>query len=130
MVTTPRGLADNVPSVSVSGPARFSLTRSGGAIIHGRLDIWADIGKPAQKRVDVLFFEDSLDDIETFSRSLPKGVYGCVMKVFVVEDLNGTFEWTHSVGDQSMLTAKGDVNQSTATDESQKFRDEYLLIVR
>ena len=63
------------PVVHTDPTAQFVFERRGGAIIHARLSIWDDPGGPNQKRVDVLFFEDSLDAKETFTRTLPAGIY-------------------------------------------------------
>lgn len=129
MATSVQTATNGTRIVSATTPVKFSLSRRGGAIIHGRLDIWADADTADPRRVDVLFFEDSLDLDETFGRQLDPGVYGCILKVFVVEDLNGTFDWTHAVHEQPMLTAQGDVNQGPEPGEAQKFRDEYVLRV-
>lgn len=126
-----RSLAtQTIPTIDSGSPATFTLTRKGGAIIHGRLDIWSDVGGASEQREHVLFFEDSLDLHESFTRKLKAGLYGCVLKVFVVEDLNGTFDWTHLVDAQPVFTAKGDVNASAATGESQRFRSEFVLRVQ
>jgi hypothetical protein len=120
---------DEVLSVDSASPVKFVFTRSGGAIMHARLDVWSGAGSDAAKRVLVLFFEDSLDQTESFTRELASGVYSCIFKVFVVEDLNGQYDWTHLVGDTPVVTAAGDVNTGPATGESQGFRDEYVLDV-
>jgi hypothetical protein len=130
MATSIQGAGNGIRTVNSTSPVKFTLQRKGGAIIHGRLDIWSGVGTPQQRREEVLFFEDSLDLDETFSRKLSPGVYGCIFKVFVVEDLNGTFDWVHLIHEQPMLAAQGDVNTVAATGESQRFRDEYVLRVQ
>jgi hypothetical protein len=119
----------NIPTIDSGRKPSFTLTRKGGSVIHGRLDIWSGVGSPDEQREKVLFFEDSLDPSETFTRELTPGVYGCILKVFVVEDLNGTFDWTHLVDSQPVFTAKGNVDATSATGESQRFRSEFVLRV-
>jgi len=118
------------PNVISSGPkVRFVFTRTGGAIVHARLSIWQDPGEPTQKRNDALFFEDSLDESETITRTLPAGVYACVLLVFIREDLNGTYRYEHLVNDEDSGRDEGDVNESSQPGEGRANRHEYGLVV-
>jgi hypothetical protein len=118
------------PQVITTTPTtQYVFERHGGAIIHARLSIWADPGGPGQKRAEVLFFEDSLDDIETFTRSLPAGVYACVLLVFIREDLNGVYAYEHRVGGEVAATDSGDVNVSAKPGEGRANRHEYGLVL-
>jgi len=120
-----------LPPVIVNAPptTQYVFERSGGAIVHARLSIWSDPGLPTQRRAEVLFFEDSLDDIETFTRSLPKGTYACVLLVFIREDLNGVYAYKHRVGDQLVAEDSGDVNVSAQPGEGRANRHEYGLVL-
>jgi hypothetical protein len=115
--------------VTTSPTAQYVFERQGGAIVQARLSIWSDPGLASQKRVEVLFFEDSLDDIETFTRTLPKGVYTCVLLVFIREDLNGAYAYKHRVGGKLVADGQGDVNDSLQPGEGSAFRHEYGLVL-
>lgn len=117
------------PIVHAGSTCQFIFERRGGAIIHARLSIWEDPGGPGQKRVEVLFFEDSLDAIETFTRTLPKGLYECILLVFIREDLNGTYTYRHRVGDEVVGNDDGDVNVSANPGEGRANRHRYVLAV-
>ena len=117
------------PVVHTDPTAQFVFERRGGAIIHARLSIWDDPGGPNQKRVDVLFFEDSLDAKETFTRTLPAGIYDCVLLVFIREDHNGTYDYLHLAAGDEVGRDGGDVNTSGAPGEGRANRHEYVLVV-
>jgi hypothetical protein len=116
-------------TITAPSKAQYIFTRDGGAISHARLSIWEDPGLPTQKRVEVLFFEDSLDDIETFTRTLPPGVYSCVLLVFVREDLNGVFSYEHRIGNKLVAQESGDVNVSSQNGEGLVNRHEFGLVL-
>lgn len=107
----------------------YVLRRGGGAVVHARLSIWQDVNTPAQKRVDVLFFEDALDGVETFSRDLDAGNYFCVLQVFIREDLNGVYDYEFSTAGQSVGVGEGDVNTGPTPGEGALFRHEFIVAV-
>lgn len=117
------------PVVLTSSPIQFVFKRSGGAVIHARLSVWSDVGTPNEKRVLVLFFEDALDGLETFSRELPPANYSCVLSVFVREDLRGDYDYVHSSGGQDVAADSGDVNVNSKPGEGLANRHEYFLSV-
>lgn len=117
------------PVVLTTSPARFIFKRSGGAVVHARLAVWSGVGTPDEKRVLILFFEDSMDDQETFTRSLPKGTYSCVLHVFVREDLHGVYAYEHLVGATSVAADAGNVNTGPAPGEALANKHEYVLSI-
>jgi hypothetical protein len=117
------------PIVIAKSPLQFVFNRSGGAVVHARLSIWSGVGQPEEKRVLVLFFEDSLDDHETFSRSLPLGLYSCVLHVFVREDLHGLYWYEHSVQDVRVATDSGNVNMEPNAGGGLANKHEFVLSV-
>jgi hypothetical protein len=117
------------PVVLATAPVRFIFERSGGAVVHARLAVWSGVGTPEEKRVLVLFFEDSMDDQETFTRSLPQGIYSCVLHVFVREDLHGVYAYKHLVGDTPVADDSGDVNTGPTPGEGLANKHEYVLSI-
>jgi hypothetical protein len=118
-----------MPTITAPSTTQYVFERHGGAIIHARLSIWEDPGLPTQKRVAVLFFEDSLDEVETFTRNLSPGVYSCVLLVFVREDLNGVYSYKHRIGGKLVAKGDGDVNQSAQSGEGLANRHEFGLVL-
>jgi hypothetical protein len=120
------------PPVAIStSPVKLQFRRSGGAVVHARLSVWSGVGTPSEKRVLVLFFEDSLDDDETFTRALDAGIYSCVLQVFVREDLQGVFSYDHRAGGGLMASNSGNVSGTGAPGLSaQAFRHDYVLSVQ
>lgn len=117
------------PVALASSPVQFVFRRSGAAVIHARLSVWSGVGTPDERREFVLFFEDALDDLETFTRALPTGNYSCVMHVFIREDLRGDYEYAHRTGGQLMAGDAGDVNTAPAPAQGQVNRHDYVLSV-
>lgn len=117
------------PVITSGRPVQFAFSRSGGAVVWARVDVWSGVGTPAQKREAVLFFEDSLKDREILSRNLAAGTYSCVFKVFVREDLNGTFKYSHTVGDTPVFQDEGDVNTGPQQGEGMAAKDQFVLVV-
>jgi len=117
------------PVVLATSPARFTFKRSGGAVVHARLSVWSGVGTPEERRALVLFFEDSMDDQETFTRSLPQGIYSCVLHVFVREDLHGVYAYEHLVDDTSVAADAGNVNTGPTPGEALANKHEYVLSI-
>ena len=117
------------PVVLTSSPVQFVFRRSGGAVIHARLSIWSGVGTPREKRVLVLFFEDALDDLETFSRALPSGGYSAVLHVFVREDLHGLYDYEFAVAGQVVAKDNGDVNTGPQPGEGLANKHEFILSI-
>jgi hypothetical protein len=117
------------PVVLASSPVQFVFKRKGGAVVHARLSVWSGAGTPSEKRVLVLFFEDSLDAVETFTRELDSGTYSCVLHVFVREDLHGKFDYLHSVGTEPVAADSGNVQTGNADGEGLVNRHDYVLSI-
>ena len=115
--------------LATTAPVRFVFERSGGAVVHARLAVWSGVGTPEEKRVLVLFFEDSMDDRETFTRSLPQGIYSCVLHVFVREDLHGVYAYKYFVEDTLVADEAGDVNTGPTPGEGLANKHEYVLSI-
>lgn len=97
------------PVVLATSPVQFVFKRGGGAVVHARLSVWTGVDTPDEKRVLVLFFEDSLDDLETFTRQLDLGIYTCVLQVFVRDDLNGRYDYEQRTSNQLVALDEGNV---------------------
>jgi len=117
------------PVVLASSPVRLMFRRSGGAVVHARLSVWSGVGTPDEARVLVLFFEDSMDELETFTRALPHGIYTCVLQVFVREDLHGRYAYEHVVADNPVAASAGDVNTGPTPGEGLMNKHEYVLSI-
>lgn len=121
--------SDTPPVAIAASPVQFVFDRSGGAVIHARLSIWSGVDTPNEKRVLVLFFEDALDDHETFTRALPVGRYSCVLHAFIREDLRGDYVYEHRAGGRLMAADRGQVNVSPAPGDGRVSRHDYVLAV-
>jgi len=117
------------PVVLATSPLQFVFKRGGGAIVHARLSVWSGVGTADEKRELVLFFEDSLDEVETFTRQLPDGGYTCVLQVFIREDLHGVYDYTHLVAGTPVAADSGDVNTGATPGEGRANRHEYVLSI-
>lgn len=117
------------PVVLTTSPVQFVFQRRGGAVVHARLSVWSGVGTPGEKRVLVLFFEDSMDDRESFTRALPLGIYSCVLHVFVREDLHGVYGYEHLVAGTPVAVDSGDVNTGPTPGEGLANKHEYVLSV-
>ena len=117
------------PVVFADSPVQFVFQRRGGAVVHARLSVWSGVGTADEKRELVLFFEDSLDDTETFTRKLAANTYTCVLQVFIREDLHGQYEYTHRVGGKPVAADSGNVDTGAGPGEGRANRHEYVLAV-
>lgn len=115
--------------VLTNSPVQFVFRRSGGAIIHARLSVWSDVGRPNERRVLVLFFEDALDDSESFSRPLPSGNYSCVLHVFVREDLHGLYDYDFKVAKKLVASDNGNVDTGKSPGEGLVNKHNFVLAI-
>ena len=118
------------PIINARSPVQFILERSGGAAIWANVSVWSGVGTPNEKRIDVITFNDNLDNIETISRNLPPGNYSCVFKVVITKDLNGTFQYQHLVGTRPVFKDDGVAGAGGSLPDGGGFRDEYVLAVQ
>ena len=113
----------------VSTKFEMSFERSGGAIIAARVDIW----KPAAdqwRQVAAMEFENPLQSIEKVKGKLPRGQYTCVFQCFVEESLNGRYDFNFAVDGKATFVDSGDVNTTTASNDSKVFKDQFVLDVQ
>jgi hypothetical protein len=113
----------------VSSKFEMSFDRSGGAIIVARVDIW----KPDEdqwRQVAALEFKNPLKATETIKGKLAAGQYTCVFQCFVQESLNGRYDFNFAVDGKPTFVDTGDVNTTTATDDSEVFKDQFVLDVQ
>ncbi len=116
------------PVVLATSPVQFVFKRGGGAVVHGRLSVWSGVGTADEKRVLVLFFEDSLDDLETFTRQINLGIYTCVLQVFVRDDLNGRYDYEQQTSGQTVAIDNGNLGAG-GQGQGLMARHEYVLSV-
>jgi hypothetical protein len=97
---------------NTTSPVHFHFERSGGAVIAGRISIWSGVGGARPKRVAVVNFEHPTLDREDDSVVLAPGLYTCVVKVFVRQDLNGRYGVSMAVDAQDVFggVQQGDVS--------------------
>ena len=113
----------------VSTKFEMSFDRSGGAIIVARVDVW----KPEAdqwRQVRALEFKDPLKSTEVIKEKLARGQYTCVFQCFVQESLNGRYDFNFAVDGKATFIDTGDVNTTTATDDSKVFKDQFILDVQ
>lgn len=115
--------------VIASSPVQFILERAGGAAVWGSVSVWSGMGTQAEKRVDIITFNDNLDEVETISRTLPPGNYACVFKVVVTKDLNGKFRYKHRIGQRDVFADEGVAGAPANIADGGGFRDEYILSI-
>lgn len=118
------------PVIFARSPVQFILERGGGAAIWASVSVWSGAGTPDEKRVDIITFDDNLDDAETISRNLPPGNYACVFKLVVTKDLNGRFRYRHRVGSNAVFADQGVAGEGGDLPDGGGFRDEYVLAVQ
>jgi hypothetical protein len=107
----------------------MSFDRSGGSIIAARVDVW----KPQENQwvqVAAVEFDEPLKTTETVSTKLPKGQYTCIFKCFVEESLNGHYDFNFLVHGKKTFFASGDVNTTSAPDDAQVFKNQFVLKVQ
>lgn len=118
------------PVVFAKSPVQFILERGGGAAVWASISVWSGLGTANEKRVDIITLSDNLDDVETVSRNLPPGNYGCVFKVVITKDLNGRFSYQHRIGDKAVFEDAGVAGDGGTLPDGGGFRDEYILAVQ
>lgn len=93
-----------------ASPVPLILKRSGGAIIVADLSIWAGVGTAAEKRVAILTFTNAIEAEERIDQALAPGLYSCVLRVIVREDLRGDYAYDFLVDTDLMAADAGDVD--------------------
>jgi len=113
----------------VSKNFEMSLDRSGGSIITARVDIWK-AEEDQWVQVAELEFNDPLQSSEKLKRKLPAGQYTCVFQCFVEESLNGRYDFNFAVDAKPTFADTGDVNTTSASNDSKIFKDQFILAVK
>jgi hypothetical protein len=107
-------------------PFEMRFERGGGALTIARLDIWMPTDTDWQS-MGSFTFTDSAQATEMKQGNLPPGDYTCIFQCFVEESLNGKYSFTFSVVGKPTYQDDGDVNASSAKNESKVFRDQFVL---
>jgi hypothetical protein len=112
-----------------SGPSvSMQFERKGGSIIIARVDVWK--ATPSDWQAIATFnFGDSLKLQESITQQLAQGTYTCVFQCYVHESLNGKYDFDFRVGNQQTFLDDGDVNTTSAPDDSKVFKDQFQLNV-
>jgi len=114
---------------TVTSPFNMSFTRSGGALITARADVWkADPGG----WVHIAQFEFSNPTLpaEQLQGTLPSGSYTCVFKCYVEESLNGIYSFDFQIGGVDTYNDDGDVNSTSAGNDSKVYKDQFILEIQ
>lgn len=114
---------------TVSAPFDFSLSRAGGSLITARIDVWLPSDE-GWKPVTSCVFSDSTVPKEVRSLELAPNTYTCVFQCFVEESLNGRYEFQFSVNEAATYSDSGDVNTTSANNDSKVYKDQFVLVVR
>jgi hypothetical protein len=114
---------------NVRSPFKLQFSRSGGALITARVDVWKATQDDWQF-VAQYEFSDAAQPTEILQGKLPAGSYTCVFKCFVEESLNGRYKFTFAVGGTDTYADEGDVNLTPADNDSKVFKDQFILAVK
>jgi hypothetical protein len=114
---------------NVKSPFELKFSRSGGALVTARLDIW----KPAQndwQSVAQYEFSKGAEATEILQGTLAPGSYTCVFKCYVEESLNGKYSFDFVVDGTDTYSDDGDVNTTAADNDSKVYKDQFILVVQ
>ena len=112
-----------------TSPVTFDFAREGGSIILARVDIWkANVDGWELKASNE--FKDAVKSNESAKLPLPEGSYTGIFQCFVQESLNGRYSFELSVGGKATFLDKGDVNTTTAKDDTKVFKDQFIVEVK
>jgi hypothetical protein len=92
-----------------------------------------DIWRPEEDQwvqVAELEFNDPLLRSETLKRKLGAGQFTCVFQCFVEESLNGRYDFNFAVDGKPTFVDTGDVNTTSASNDSKIFKDQFILPVK
>jgi len=109
-------------------PVSFSFERSGGSLIVAQVDVWEATASD-WKLAGQFKFNDATQAAQTQSGVLPKGSYTCIFQCFVQESLNGKYKFSFDVGSKTTYEDEGDVNTTSASNDSKVFKDQFVLEV-
>lgn len=106
----------------------LSFSRSGGALVIARVDVWKPT-TPEWQLIQSFLFNDSTLPKEVLPGELVAGSYTCVFQCFVQEAVNGVFQFAFAVDAEPTYEDGGDVNTTSAPNDSKTYHDEFVLNV-
>ncbi len=113
---------------TAKSPVKMTIKRSGGSIIHVRVDVWRATEEDWEAVAQFEFIE-ATESTETLKKAIPKGTYTCVARCYVEESLNGIYHMKFDVDGDETFEASGDVNTTSAPNDSRVFRNQFVLEV-
>jgi hypothetical protein len=113
---------------TAKSPVKMAIHRSGGSIIHVRVDVWRAAAEDWEA-VEQYEFVEATESTENIKKTIPKGTYTCVARCYVEESLNGVYDMKFSVDGTETFAASGDVNTTSAPNDSRVFRNQFVLEV-
>lgn len=114
---------------NVKSPFQLEFTRSGGALVTARLDVWQATNAGWQPAAQYEF-RQATQPREVVTGTLAQGSYTCVFQCYVEESLNGKYAFSFSVGGVGTYSDSGDVNTTSAPNESKVYKDQFILVVQ
>lgn len=109
-------------------PIEFDFSRTGGAIVRARVDVWESSANEwklaAQVPMDKVLSADESRRVD-----LVKGTYLCVFQCMVEESLNGRYGFVLGVAGKATYEDSGDVNTTPNPADRKVFDDQFLLQV-
>jgi hypothetical protein len=111
-----------------ASPVEVRFFRAGGSIVIARVDVWKATPN-AWEPVAVYDLRDTLSQVEVIQQVLPAGSYTCVFQCFVQESLNGKYEFRLDVAGEPTFSDAGDVNTTSASNDSKVYKDQFVLQV-
>ena len=113
---------------TVASPFALQFSRTGGSLITARLDVWQPTPTGWQS-VGQFAFSDPTHSVENVPGQLAPGSYTCVFQCYVEESLNGKYSFDFSVAGSSVYQDSGDVNTTSANNDSKVYKDQFVLKV-
>ena len=108
---------------------KMRFTRAGGSIVVARTDLWKATSS-GWKPVTAFTFNDPTNPAESQVKPVPAGSYTCVFQCFVEESLNGKYQFQFDVGSTKTFADEGDVNTTSAPNDTKVFKDQFILEVQ
>lgn len=112
----------------VTNDFQMSFERDGGTVIVASVDVWQERGADWQL-VKQFPFKNALSSQQSLPGDLPTGTYTCVFWCLVRESLNGRFKFGLLVNGSPTFVNQGDVNTTSAKDDSKVFKSQFVLEV-
>jgi hypothetical protein len=107
----------------------MEFSRSGGALITARVDVWKP-GKDDWEFVAQYTFSDATQPTEVVHAKLAQGTYTCIFQCFVEESLNGKYKFMFTVDGDDTFADDGDVNTTSAPNDSKVYKDQFIITAK